>query len=122
MIIKMGMIKEVFDLPADIIKMIDWSVEWSPMIPRDREQDLNEIVMAEQTNMLSPSTGLGLLRLVDDPLGEYKRVQQHIEWLTKLQAEAKAAGQGGTAAGSSPPPKTKVNVPVAETIMSEPKN
>lgn len=123
-ILKMGIIKKQIQVPMSVFDDIDWAVEWSPMIPRDREQELNEIVMSVQSNILSPQDALTLLNLVDDPVEGYKKV---IEWLklqANIQAQIKAAGGssgGAGSVGSTPKPQTKVTAPVAETIMSEPK-
>lgn len=121
-ILKMGIIKGTLKgIDLSIMNQIDWSVDWSPMIPRDREQQLNEVVLAEQTNMLSPIDGMNILGLVDDPVAAYQRTQAHITWLLGEQAKAAAAGKASQEAGSVKPPQTKTASPPVETIMSEPK-
>lgn len=133
MIVKIAMVKsDVYEMPdfiksmdLDSIDEIDWSVDWSPMIPRDKEQELNEIVVGIQSQMLSPVTGLSLLNLVDDPAVEYKRVQDHMIFNTQLQASLKASGtsdSSSTSGASTPkPPQIVTQSPVVETVMSEPK-
>jgi hypothetical protein len=93
------------------------------MIPRDREQELNELILSVQSNIISPEDALTNLNLVDDPIAGYNRVKEWLTWQAKLQASIKMAGgssSGGT--GSTPPPTTKTTGPVAESIMSEPKS
>jgi hypothetical protein len=74
----------------DHLKHMRWSVEWAPMIPRDSEMMLNTAILLMQSNALAPIDALESLKVVTDPAAAYKRTQAHIEWLTKLQAAAKA--------------------------------
>lgn len=90
-ILKIGIMKELAGLTPAHAKNVNFYADFSPMIPRDREQIVNEIILALQQGILSPVTALAKLNMVNDPQAEYEKVQEHLEWLTKLQADAKAA-------------------------------
>lgn len=72
-----------------------------PMIPRDREQLVNEMVIRSQTNHVSPQHALEMYGDVDDINQEIDLI---LEWLQRSQT---------TTGESAPPPETQIETPKA---------
>lgn len=106
-IARIAIIKGIGGITEEHLKNISFSCEWPTMIPRDREQLVNEMVLAIQTNMISPIEANQKLNLTTDPYESYQMVQEHVEWLNKAEALAKPA-PGST-------PDTQIQSPVAST-------
>jgi UDP-N-acetylglucosamine:LPS N-acetylglucosamine transferase len=87
----------------------DLSIKFYPMIPRDREQEVNEAVLLMQANSLSPKTALDLLDKVADPNEEYENIREHLEWMAELSAAGSAASQQDI----QPSAQTQVQAPIA---------
>lgn len=85
MIARIAVIKGVGGITAEHLKDVDIQIDWAAMIPRDREQELNEISIAYNAKMLSPESGIRILNQVDDAQEEYRRVQEHWAWIASLQ-------------------------------------
>lgn len=71
-------------LPADFWDRLTAYVDWNPMVPRDREQMVNEIVWRVQAGLLSPRKALedfGDIRNVDD---ELKEIREWLEYQASL--------------------------------------
>jgi hypothetical protein len=87
----------------------DLSIKFYPMIPRDREQEVNEAVLLMQANSLSPKTALDLLDKVADPSEEYENIREHLEWMAELSTAGSAASQQDI----QPSAQTQVQAPIA---------
>jgi hypothetical protein len=83
--------------------------KWAPMLPRDREADVNEWVTRQPTHLGSIETLLELSGDVEDPAEERERILKDIEDIATIEADAEAEalqkypppiqntfGQGGT--------------------------
>jgi len=62
-------------------------LEWSPVLPRDRETVVNEAVALVGAKLGSPERLLQQLG-VDDVDAEYKLIQEFWEWIAKVEAAA----------------------------------
>jgi hypothetical protein len=90
---------------------------WEPMMPRDREQLINEIVQRAGVNLGSPELLLEKAGDVEDIEEEIKRIERWLTFLNNLKVEtaeaqatarAEAMGPGADAgAASSPAAQTK---------------
>lgn len=96
MIARVAMIKGIGGITEAHLKNMNWSIDWPVMIPRDREQLVNEVILATQANLISPQTAIERLGFASDPNEEYERIQEHMEWVSQLQA-AQDAGINGSA-------------------------
>lgn len=114
MICKIAILKEIDVnslgvMTKETMKGLSMYQSWSPMIPRDREQIVNEVILATQSEILSPLTGLEILHFVNDPADELQRVK---DWLT-FQATIVAAGVPAKPGNTPQPPKMMTEVPIA---------
>lgn len=114
-IAKIAVLKGIGGITQKHLEDIDWGVEWSPMIPRDREAELNEAVLGIQTNMLSPKAGNRKLNLTDDPAQSEREVKEWMQFQNSLAAEAEASK---AAANGKVPIQTKTQAVATE--MKEP--
>jgi hypothetical protein len=105
-IVKMAIVKNIGGMTEEHLTACDLSCDWPVMIPRDREQIVNETVLAVQTGFMAPIDAIKRLSLVDDPFDAWERVKEYTEWKTALEAQAKAQQAGA---------KTSVQSPVAAT-------
>lgn len=95
-----GMILDLLADQASVVKPIkvptDWrrrlqiAQDWHPMIPRDREQEINEVVLLVQTGLMSPERALERLGDVKDIQGELARIQEYQKFQQELQMQAQA--------------------------------
>jgi hypothetical protein len=86
MIVKMAAIKDVAGITLEHLEDIDWEVDWSPMVPRDAEQELNAVVTNVQTNLMSHVTAIEKQRTVHDPLDEWEKIKDDMKWMASLEA------------------------------------
>lgn len=93
-------------LPDDFERRFQVSMDWRPMIPRDREQEVNEVVLLTQSNNMSRRTALRKLGTVRDVNEEWNQILKEAELLAKMQA----AGQPDEGAA------TQTADPVAESF------
>jgi hypothetical protein len=114
---KMAIAKKVGGITAKHLDNVDWAVDWSPMIPRDREADLNEVVLGIQTNMITPRTGNKMLGMTEDPGNEEDEVK---EWLTFIQSLTAQQTDSTTQDSIKGKVQTQTKVQPIATIMKEP--
>jgi len=86
-IAEMGIKRKQLKVPVTVLDEVQWLCEWSPMIPRDREQLVNEAVLAVSTGFMAPLTAIRILGQVTDPIAEYEAIREHKEWESELQAQ-----------------------------------
>ena len=89
---------------------------WPPMIPRDREQRVNEVVLLYSAKVISLLNAIERLGDVKDPVGEVDRVWEDTERMLKLQEKY---GQKPGDAGDQGGPQTDTNDPVAQAITGD---
>jgi putative transposon-encoded protein len=106
MIIIMAATGEQDGITLDDLAMVNLHCEWSPMIPRDREQQVNEVTLMLQAGALSPTTALGILSIVDDPWEELDKIKDWMEYQNEMAMQNEAKKQQI---------KTAIQGPVAST-------
>jgi hypothetical protein len=107
MIAKIAIMKGVGGITEEHLKDVDISMDWSPMIPRDREAEVNELIMAKESDMLSPVSGIRILNQVDDADDEYDRIKEFNEWKAKTEAMARPQPAFGGQTGAKKAPGVK---------------
>lgn len=93
MIIKMAVAMGVEDININWMKYKKWDVNWSPFLPRDRDQLLNEVIMTLKEHILGPVDAMKKLDMVADPDDAVERGMAFYEWL--VEQEAKLTAQPG---------------------------
>ena len=94
----------------DVHKNQVWSIGWAPVIPRDREQLINETILLVQTMLRSPEKALEILGDIpkEEISGELQRIKDYQEWRSMMQRPEMGAG------GGQEGPITKIQAPVAQ--------
>jgi len=87
LLIKFARAVKLVDLPESLENM---RIErrWSPMLPRDHEIFINELVNRAQANLGSLETLLAELDDIEDPAGEYEKIKVQLKELAQIEAEA----------------------------------
>lgn len=93
MICKIAVVKGVGGISEKMMQGKHWRNAWSPMLPKDREQLLNEGVLLSSQQAVHPATIAEKLEWVEDPLEEYERAMEHYERVAKLQSDMKMQEQ-----------------------------
>lgn len=81
-------------VPANFAQQIDLSPDWLPMIPRDREAQVNEIVALVQAGLMSPEKALEDLGNVPDVKVELERIRDWLTFRAELDMSTGQAGDG----------------------------
>jgi len=89
------------NIPKDFALRLQFGQDWKPMIPRDREQQVNEIILRFQAGNLSPEQALSMFADIEYIPEEVARIK---EWLT-FQASLGATDVKGSEAGEGAPEK-----------------
>lgn len=80
----------------DFRQMVDLAPDWLPMIPRDREAQVNEIILRLQTGAISLEKALTDFGDVPDVQKEIEQIKDFQEWQAKLaQASKPKPGSAG---------------------------
>lgn len=101
------------NVPAGAIKITDEHLghklqhEWAAMIPRDREAEVNQLILRHQDKQLSAQTSLEMLGDVQDVSEELKRIDDEanleaVRTLASQPVQQFGAGGGGAGGGGSP--------------------
>lgn len=85
-----------------MITDFDQSVDWLPMIPRDREAQVNEIILRLQANAIDLPNALEQFGDIPDVQEAIKGIQDFAQFQASIQASAKP----GTTPGSGAPSAT----------------
>jgi hypothetical protein len=80
------------DIPEDWQHRVKFAQDWLPMIPRDREQLVNEVILLFQSGLMSPQRALHVLGGVDYVDDE---ISQIMEWMV-FQASLGSMGGAST--------------------------
>ena len=88
MIIKMMAIKGIFGVTENDANM-RFNCKWAPIMPRDREQLVNEISTRAAANAGSPEHLLELAGDVENIPEEVERMKKWIEFLAEVAQKAK---------------------------------
>lgn len=76
------------------------TMDWAPMIPRDRESEINQLILRHQDKQLSTEGAMEKSGDIQDIAEELKRVKEETEEAYKLEAKytpAPATSSGGAA-------------------------
>lgn len=95
-----------YTVPLDFNKRYQFSQDWNPQIPRDREQEVNEMVLRKQANLISVRRALerlGDTRNVDE---EIEHIKEDMEFQASLQIKAE-------------PANTSIQEPVADSGLKD---
>lgn len=110
MMARIAILKGIGGITEEHLKGVEISCQWPSIMPRDREAFVNEVMLSLNSGILSPLSALEKLGSVADAAEEYKRVQDHIEWMKKT--EAKYAG-----GASAPDKKATNNIQLNEPVV-----
>lgn len=113
MAVKASELKNLPTIPANFRKRIRLHQDWLPMVPRDRESMVNEVILRFQAGLLSPETAIKMIGDVEYIQEELKMIR---DWM-KFQAESQAAiGVGNNVTGKA---DSKMDTPVATSGTQE---
>lgn len=89
-------------VPSNIEKELDLAPDWLPMIPRDREQQVNEVILQVQAGIMTPERAFKTLGDVSDVAEEVKLTKEWLQFLASMETLKKSAGKGAAENISSP--------------------
>jgi len=88
---KQGMLKPIAGLLKEFkledLKFFEITQDWLPMLPRDREQTVNEVVLLSQANRMSLERAIKVLGDVKDEDEEIERVWENLQRMLEMQTE-----------------------------------
>lgn len=90
-------------IPADFERRLVFNQKWPPKLPRDREQETNEVI-SMYPNLMTQETALrkmGDIPEKDIPT-EIEGINKNLEFQAKLQMEIQSAKSGAQGSGSTP--------------------
>lgn len=96
MVAEIAIQKGVGGISREHTKNIVWEVDWAPMIPRDRETEVNEAILSVQAGIMHPTTAIERLHISDNPLEEYKMILEHQETMSSMEAAKKQEAETET--------------------------
>lgn len=99
-VIQMGITKGL-QIPKEIQEM-RLETQWAPMLPRDREVFVNELISRAGAKLGSLEHLLSLLDDIEDPHAEYERVKAQIKEMAELIPKPEASNFGKSASPNSP--------------------
>jgi capsid protein len=120
MILKICYIKGVMEIPKDFMKQIVLAQDWLPSIPRDREAQVNEIVVLYGSGLMSLEEALvmrGNTRNVEETKNQIREDQI---FQASLQMQMNASGQPSSNKKAPGPekPKPQLQKPVVTTGLT----
>lgn len=77
-------------IPMDFSKNFEIAPQWLPMIPRDREALVNEMVLRMTANLVSPENALEAFADAPDVQDEIKLIKEWLTFTAKVEADKKA--------------------------------
>jgi hypothetical protein len=89
--------------------------DWAPILPRDREQEVNEIILRVNSSLMSPETALKRLADIRDVKTEMNLIKAWMEYQAQVQAPVQNDPFGGSStngqlAGTKKPKKPQANI------------
>lgn len=97
MIAKIAIMHGIGGITQEHVKDVRIFCEWSPMIPRDREQMVNEVTLLMQSDAISPETALTVFGYAQDEVEEMAKVRAWLEYKASLQMQIDSAKKVATA-------------------------
>lgn len=98
-----------YTIPPDILKEITIGQVWNPMIPRDREAIINEIVL------LYPIGAMSLYEALEKR-GDVRDIEETIK---KIEADAKRKAENNAMPSKEQKPSIDISRPVASTDLED---
>jgi len=114
LILTIGAEKGLIDIDAGQIRRLRFWHEWGPILPRDAQQLINDLILLSRANLISPKNAIQRLRMTHDVDAEMEQIREWMEYEASLrqppQNEGMGAGSMGELAGydfpQEPQPKT----------------
>lgn len=113
--------KGIGGITMDMVRRARIHHQWSPMLPRDAEQELNQILLRLQANVLSPETAMQMLGDIQDIRGERNLILQWMKDVAEAQSGPISAaentpkgGSMGEQSGMSKPQRPQANINAEE--------
>ncbi len=103
MVVKKDALKGVIEIPADFQKYLEVAQDFQPMIPRDREQQVDEVITRVQANLLTPEAGMKILGDIPYVTEEIAKLREWLTFLSTLETKplnVKPVGAPLAASGS----------------------
>lgn len=82
-------------ITMDMVRRAKIHHDWAPMMPRDAEQELNQILMRLQAETLSPQTAMKKLGDIQDIEGEMNLIRHWLEYKAELGKTGDDLPEGG---------------------------
>jgi hypothetical protein len=105
-------------VPLDFERKVEFSQDWLPMVPRDREQQVNEVVLLSQSGLISPQRAMEVLGDIRDEEEEFQLIKDWMLFQAQLAAATAAAGSPDAKGAPGSPAKFGMG---ATEVLSEPK-
>lgn len=83
-----GVVMKAEGITFEKMRKKSWLLNWAPMLPKDREQLLNEGLLLNSTNGVHPATITEKMEWVEDPWAEYEKAMEHLKRKTDIETEA----------------------------------
>lgn len=103
--------KKLIPIDAKEIRKFRIWVEWAPILPRGREQLVNEMILRVNSGLISPKTALTKLADIHDMKAEANLIREWLEYQVAIghqgQSPFSGAGSMGEQAGLSRPKVTE---------------
>jgi len=113
-ILRIAAEKGIGGITPEMIRDVRIWQEWAPVLPRDHEQLVNELILRLNAGLISPETALERLGDVRDTQTEQKLIKAWMEYSSTLNKPAQdpfgGAGAGGEQAGMSRPNTPQPNL------------
>ena len=94
-----------FSIPDDVLMQYDIEKDWDPMIPRDREAEVSEIIarLSGDTPSISLETALEKFGDIPDVKEEVAKIQEMLDKKQENAMSLKSASPAGDAFKGAPP-------------------
>lgn len=97
-------------IPSDYLKRMEINHAWAPMMPRDRESLVNEVILRVTSNLMSPQTALEMLGDVRNTDNELKLIKEWMVYTSSLGGQQQQDGEATVSEGTvSPKPQLDPN-------------
>jgi hypothetical protein len=91
MILKIALLKKIGNLPKSV-KEMRIERRWPPILPRDREAFIAELVNRAGSKLGSQTHLLSLIDDIEDPKGEFEEIKKNAQEMAEIQAKTIAEG------------------------------
>lgn len=99
-VVKRDELPEV-NIPDNFLHMLQFSQDWRPMIPRDREQEVDEVIRRFQAGLISPQDALRMFGNVEYIPEEINLIREWLTFQSSLNVKDMKTPNGGSASSDS---------------------